>query len=75
MFRKFSVSEWEEESGMEVSMISLKETKVVAVYEKMSEDGGCFVGCKYEDGSYSVVGAGIDRFVSYADMFRIVMGG
>lgn len=75
MFKKFSKSEWEELTGMEVTMISLKDEDVVAVYGKMSEDGGCFVGCKYKDGTYSVVGAGIDRFVSYADMFRIVMGG
>ena len=73
MFKKFTKKAWEEATGMEVTMISLKDEDVVAVYEKINE--GCFVGCKYKDGTYSVVGAGIDRFVSYADMFRIVMRG
>ena len=73
MFKKFSKEEWEEMSGMEVSMISMCDKEVVCVYEKMSEYGGSSVGCKYVDGSYSVVGLGRDCMCDYKYMFRRVM--
>ena len=75
MFKKFTKKEWEERTGMEVSMISMCDVEVEYVYAKMSEDGGSSVGCKYVDGRYSVVGLRRDCMCDYKYMFSRVMQG
>lgn len=72
MFIKMSVNEYLEMSGCEVEDISMSDKEVVCVYMRSDGEGGS-VGCKYEDGSYSVVGLGRDCMCDYKYMFSRVM--
>lgn len=73
MFIKVSVSEYLEMSGCEIEDISMSDKEVVCVYMRSDGEGGS-IGCKYEDGSYSVVGLGRDCMCDYRYMFSRVMG-
>lgn len=73
MFIKMSVREFEENSGCSVEDIKMCDKKVVCVYDR--EDGSSSIGCKYEDGSYSVVGLNRDCMCDYRYMFSRVMEG
>ena len=73
MFIKMSVNEYLEMSGCEVEDISMSDKDVVCVYMRSDGEGGS-IGCKYEDGSYSVVGLGRDCMCDYKYMFSRVMG-
>ena len=74
MFIKVSVNEYLEMSGCEIEDISMSDKEVVCVYMRSDGEGGS-VGCKYEDGSYSVVGLGRDCMCDYRYMFNRVMCG
>ena len=73
MFIKMSVNEYLEMSGCEIEDISMSEKEVVCVYMRSDGEGGS-VGCRYVDGSYSVVGLGRDCMCDYKYMFSRVMG-
>ena len=76
MLVKRSVIDMYNDYGVEEKDVSLdKSVKVVCMYEKECFDGGAFIGAKYEDGRYSVVGLGVDKFCSYREMFATIMRG
>ena len=72
MFIKMDVNEYVKMCGCEVEDISMCGKKVVCVYVRSDFEGGS-LGCKYEDGSYSVVGCGRDCMCDYKYMFSRVM--
>ena len=72
MFIKMDVREYLEESGCEIEDIVMCDKEVVCVYVRSDGEGGS-VGCKYVDGSYSVVGLGRDCMCDYKYMFSRVM--
>lgn len=68
MLKKYNVAEFEKMSGLDVENVSLKKG-VVYVYVNTAEE--CpFVGCEYEDGTCSVVGAHMDRICNFKDMIN-----
>ena len=76
MLVRRSLLEMYNDYGIEESDVSLDENaKVVCCYEKECFDGGAYIGAKYDDGRYSVVGCGIDKFCTYNEMFDIVVKG
>ncbi len=71
-FRKMNVNEYLEMCGLEEKDISMCDKKIVCVYLR-SDFEGSSLGCKYENGEYSVIGGGRDCMCDYKYMFSRVM--
>lgn len=59
-----------------VNFVSLKDD-VEFVYMGFDEndDESCYVGCEYEDSTFSVIGLGVDKFCDCDEMIRIILSG
>ena len=72
---KLTANELEDDWGMEVDEVTLKSRDDVKyIYVNESEDAA-FVGCEYNDGTWSVVGCGMDCFCTYDEMISMVVNG
>lgn len=67
MIMKYLKSDFEKMFDENVEDVSLK-NDVKYVYVSDNE----FVGCEYDDGMYSIVGLGMDRFCDYYEMINML---
>ena len=68
MLVRYSVKEYEDVFGGSIEDIKIYERKVLCVYMNDEYDDCGYVGCGYDDGSYSIVGLGRDCMCSYEFM-------
>ena len=66
----YEAKEYQELIG-DIDDVSLK-SGVVRVYFRDDDDFGVYVGCEYDDGTFSVVGLACDKFCSYDEMMSYV---
>ena len=66
----YEAKEYQELFG-DIDDISLK-SGAVRVYVKDIDEISVYVGCEYDDGTFSVVGLACDKFCSYDEMMLYV---
>lgn len=65
---RMSTHEFEDKYGTDLEDVSLKTRDEVECVYVSEDDENPFVGCKYTDGKYSIVGCGKDAFCTYETM-------